>query len=108
MLIFGILLLGMLIAAIGAAVVGLWPIAVVDLMVLLIVAGGLRMAFPVRRAVLTYREIMERQGRTVLEEAAVPEQPVTMKQPVEQPVTVVQPVEHSEVLDPLPGALAAA
>ena len=104
MLIFGILLLGMLVAAIGAAVVGLWAIAVVDVVVVLIVAGGLRVAFPARRAVLTYREILERQGRTVLEEVAEPEQTVT----VEQPVTVVQPVEHSEVLDPLPGALAAA
>ena len=104
MLIFGLLLLGMLIAAIGAAVVGMWPIAAVDLVVVLIVAGGLRVAFPARRAVLTYREILERQARTVLEAVAEPEQTVT----VEQPVTVVQPVEHSEVLDPLPGALAAA
>ena len=105
MLIFGILLLGMLVAAIGAVVVGLWPIAAVDMVVVLIVAGGLRVAFPARRAVLTYREILERQGRAVPVE---PEQSVPVEQPVEQPVTVVQPVEHSEVLDPLPGALAAA
>ena len=98
MLIFGILLLAMLVAAIGAAVVGLWPIAVVDLVVLLIVVGGLRVAFPVRRAVLTYREILERQGRTV---------PV---EPVEQPVTTNRsvPVEQTEELSPMLGALAAA
>ena len=98
MLIFGILLLGMLVAAIGAAVVGLWPITVVDLVVLLIVAGGLRVAFPVRRAVLTYREILERQGRAV---------PV---EPVEQPVTTNRSVtlEQTEELGPMPGALAAA
>ena len=89
---------------VAAIVVGLWAIALVDALVVLIVAVGLRVAFPARRAVLTYKEIMERQARTVLEAVAEPEQTVT----VEQPVTVVQPVEHSEVLDPLPGALAAA
>ena len=103
MLIFGILLLGMLVAAIGAAVVGLWAIAVVDVVVVLIVAGGLRVAFPARRAVLTYREILERQGRAVPVE---PEQSV----PVEQPVTTNRSVtlEQTEELGPMLGALAAA
>ena len=107
MLIFGILLLAMLVAAIGAAVVGLWAIAVVDVVVVLIVAGGLRVAFPARRAVLTYREILERQGRAVLEE---PEQPVPTEQPVEQPVTTNRSVtvEQTDELGPMPGALAAA
>ena len=103
MLIFGILLLAMLVASIGAVVVGLWPIAAVDMVVVLIVAGGLRVAFPARRAVLTYREILERQGRAVPVE---PEQSV----PVEQPVTTNRSVtlEQTEELGPMLGALAAA
>lgn len=105
MLIFGILLLAMLVAAIGAAVVGLWAIAVVDVVVVLIVAGGLRVAFPARRAVLTYREIMVRQA----EQSGVVE-PVEQLVTVEQPVATNRsvPVEQTEELSPMPGALAAA
>ena len=94
---------------VAAVVVGLWAIALVDALVVLIVAVGLRVAFPARRAVLTYREIMERQGRPVPMEP-VPEQPVTAEQPVEQPVKTNRSVtvEQTEELGPMPGALAAA
>jgi len=81
-----LLLIGLLAVTVAAAVVGLWQIALVDLVVLLIVAVGLRVAFPARRAVLTYREIMEKQGRPV----PVAEQPVEerpMVEQIEQPVT---------------------
>ena len=86
-----LLLIGLLAVTVTAAVVGLWPIALVDLLVLLIVAVGLRAAFPARRAVLTYREIMEKQGR------AVPVEPVfegSEKQAVEQ---TEQPIPQPEV-----------
>jgi len=85
-LVFTLLLVGLLAVTVAAAVVGLWPIVLVDLVVTLIVAVGLRAAFPARRAVLTYREILESQGR------AVPVEPIfeeSGKQPMEQ--TIPQP-----------------
>ena len=90
--------LALLCVTVAAAVVGLWPIAVVDAVVLLIVAVGLRVAFPARRAVLTYREILERQGRVVPVEAAA--------EPVMQPETAEQPVAETPVMRPLAAAAA--
>ena len=96
-----LLLIGLLAVTVAAAVVGLWQIALVDLVVLLIVAVGLRAAFPARRAVLTYREILERQGRAVEPIPQVVEEAV--EEPAEQPV-----VEQPEVPLAVPLAVAAA
>ena len=94
-LIFTLLLVGLLAVTVAAAVVGLWPIALVDAVVVLIVAVGLRAALPARRAVLTYREILERQGRAVpVAEQPVEERPVAVEQPIPQleVVTLAEPV----------------
>ena len=92
-MVFILLLVVLLAVTVAAAVVGLWPIALVDAVVALIIAVGLRAAFPARRAVLTYREILERQGRAVepipqvVEVAAEPE-PVAVEQPLAVPLAV--------------------
>ena len=82
-----LLLIGLLAVTVAAAVVGLWAVAVVDLVVLLIVAVGVKAAFPAKRAVLTYREIMERQGRPVPEEHIYQVFEESEKQAAEQPIT---------------------
>ena len=86
-LVFTILLVGLLAVTVAAAVVGLWQIALVDLVVTLIVAVGLRAAFPAQRAVLTYREIVERQGRPMPEDYIYQVFEESEKQAAEQPIT---------------------
>ena len=87
--VFILLLVVLLAVTVAAAVVGLWAVALVDAVVALIIAVGLRVAFPARRAVLTYREILERQGRAVEPIPQVVEEAV--EEPAEQPV-VEQPL----------------
>ena len=98
-LVFTILLVGLLAVTVAAAVVGLWAVALVDAVVALIIAVGLQAAFPARRAVLTYREILERQGRAVEPIPQVVE---------EEAVPLVMPLEQSEtpVMRPLAAAAA--
>ena len=86
-LVFILLLVGLLAVTVAAAVVGLWAVAVVDLVVLLIVAVGVKAAFPAQRAVLTYREIMKGQGRPVPEEHIYQVFEESEKQAAEQPIT---------------------
>ena len=95
-LVFTLLLVGLLAVTVAAAVVGLWPIALVDLVVTLIIAVGLRAAFPARRAVLTYREILERQGRAVPVEPVFEESDKQAVEPVEQPITQPEVVTLAE------------
>ena len=62
MVLFFILDVGILAVAIGAAVVGLWEIALVDVIVYITVALGLRAcAVPARRPSVSYSEIKARQ-----------------------------------------------
>ena len=85
-LVFTILLVGLLAVTVAAAVVGLWAVALVDAVVALIIAVGLRAAFPAPRAVLTYREIVERQGRPMPEEYIYQVFEESEKQAAEQPI----------------------
>jgi len=52
----------LLAAGIGAAVAGLWAIAVVVFLAYICVAVALRACVPQQRATLTYREIVDRQA----------------------------------------------